>query len=168
VNKYNYTDDKDDKGVGYLGVVAPMTVGGLPETLAHPYEGKDLTGALGVTLFYIALPFFQLSPFPGPIQDLYSTPDFMPASLFWVLANAFYWIFWLNLMVGITNSLPAVPLDGGYIFRDAMDKVVSRFKKGLTEEQREEYVGKTTVWLAYLILVLILLPLVVPRILGLF
>lgn len=174
-NKYEYTDDKEDDGIGYLGVVAPTSVGGLTDVLAHPMEGRlqngDIVGILGVSLFYISLPFFQLAPFPEPIQDLYeiSGPlDFLPAPLFWVLANSLYWIFWLNLMVGITNSLPAVPLDGGYIFRDTMDKVVTKFKKGLSEEEREKYVSKITVYLAYFILVLILLPLFVPRIMGLF
>jgi len=166
-NKYNYTDEKDDRGKGYLGVIAPTSVGGLRDVLAHPMRGRDLGGMLGVSLFYISLPFFQLSPFPEPIQELYTTPAFMPEPLFWILANSMYWIFWLNLMVGITNSLPAVPLDGGYIFRDSMDKVVSKFKAGLTKEAREEYVARLTVGLALFILVLILLPLFVPRILGL-
>lgn len=170
-DRYNYTDLKEDMGKGYIGVSAPTTVSGLRDVLAHPFRDRDVLGALGVTLFYISLPFFQLSPFPEPIQDLYTISGplgAIPEPLFWITANCLYWIFWLNLMVGITNSLPAVPLDGGYIFRDTMDKIVSKFKKGLDQEERDKYVSRITIMLAYFILILILLPIFAPRILGLF
>ncbi len=45
--------------------------------------------------------------------------------LFW-LANALLWIGWLNFYVGLFNCLPAVPLDGGHIFRDYMSAFISR------------------------------------------
>jgi len=170
-NRYNHTKLDEDKGKGYIGISAPTTVGGLRDVLAHPFRDRDILGALGVTLFYISLPFFQLSPFPEPIQDLYTISGplgALPEPLFWITANCLYWIFWLNLMVGITNSLPAVPLDGGYIFRDTMDKFVSKIKKGLTSEQRDEYVSHITIVLAFFVLFLILLPIFAPRILGLF
>lgn len=170
-NRYNYTDIDDDKGKGYIGISAPTTVGGLTEVLAHPYRDRSLKDSAGMTLFYISLPFFQLSPFPEQIQDLYTISGplgELPEPIFWITANCLYWIFWLNLMVGITNSLPAVPLDGGYIFRDTLDKYVGKLRRGLTQEQRDEYVSKITLILAFFILILILLPIVAPRILTLF
>ncbi len=170
-NRYNYTGLNEDKGIGYLGVSSPTTVSGLSDILAHPYSGRDAMGILGASFFYIALPFYQLSPFPEPIQNLYQVSGplgVLPEPVFWILANSLYWIFWLNLMIGLTNALPAVPLDGGYIFRDALDKLVSRFKTGLGKEERERYVAKISRSVAYLVLVLILLPLVVPRLLGIF
>lgn len=170
VNRYNYTDVSGDMGKGYLGVSAPTTVGGMSDALAHPFRGRGMGGIIAMSLFYISLPFFKLSPFPEPIRDLYTVSGplgALPEPTFWIMANCLYWIFWLNLMVGITNSLPAVPLDGGYIFRDSLDKLVGRIKRGLTPEQREKFVSKITVSLAYLILILILLPIIAPRILGL-
>ncbi|HIH43561.1 MAG TPA: PDZ domain-containing protein [Candidatus Methanoperedenaceae archaeon] len=47
-------------------------------------------------------------------------------STFW-LANALLWIGWLNFYVGLFNSLPAVPMDGGHVFRDVISSILSRF-----------------------------------------
>ncbi|MEM3514684.1 MAG: site-2 protease family protein, partial [Candidatus Hadarchaeum sp.] len=35
------------------------------------------------------------------------------------------WIFVLNIGIGLFNLMPAVPLDGGYILRGILEKVVS-------------------------------------------
>jgi len=169
-NRYNYTGLEEDKGKGYLGVSSPTTAKGLRDVLAHPYSGRGAIGIIGVSFLYISLPFYRLAPFPESIQNLYQVTgplSVLPAPLFWILANSLYWIFWLNLMVGLTNALPAVPLDGGYIFRDMVDKVVHRFKSGLTKEEREKYVARITTTLAFFVLILILLPLIVPRLLVL-
>jgi membrane-associated protease RseP (regulator of RpoE activity) len=73
-----------------------------------------------------------------------------------------YWIFWLNLMVGLTNVLPAVPLDGGYLFRDFMDYLLSKTGRTYTKEQRDKIVGKVVLALALVVLGLILWQLVGP------
>ena len=90
-------------------------------------------------LQYITLPFQKLQPFPDHFTALFEPtgiPGILPDGLFWVLANSFYWIFWLNLMVGLTNALPAVPLDGGFIFADGVTGILDQFK-WLTEERKE-------------------------------
>ncbi|HHO57275.1 MAG TPA: hypothetical protein ENJ70_01835 [Thermoplasmatales archaeon] len=43
--------------------------------------------------------------------------------------NLLYWIFWLNFAVGTFNALPAMPLDGGYIFRDGVNYLFSLFPR---------------------------------------
>jgi len=168
-NKYNYTNDEDDEGKGYVGVSATRTVGGLSDALAHPYQDKSFQTKVESSLFYIALPFFRLSPFPDPIMDLYTVSGplgAIPEPLFWITANCLYWIFWLNLMVGITNSLPAYPLDGGFIFGDSVDKVLTKLKGHWTQEHREKFVSKFVTGISWFILVLIILPIFVPRIMG--
>ncbi|MGM0771151.1 MAG: site-2 protease family protein [Halobacteriota archaeon] len=45
--------------------------------------------------------------------------------IFWI-ANALLWIGWLNFYVGLFNCLPAVPLDGGHVFRDYLRSFVGR------------------------------------------
>jgi membrane-associated protease RseP (regulator of RpoE activity) len=80
----------------------------------------------GTPLLSIALPAFTETPFNH--------------DLFWVLANLAFWCFWLNLMVGITNMLPMIPLDGGHIFRDAIGSVVQVVRPNATAEAREKAV----------------------------
>ncbi|MEL4304836.1 site-2 protease family protein [Methanococcoides sp. LMO-2] len=45
--------------------------------------------------------------------------------VFWI-ANALLWIGWLNFYVGLFNCLPAVPLDGGHVFKDYLRSFVGR------------------------------------------
>jgi membrane-associated protease RseP (regulator of RpoE activity) len=117
----------------------------------------------------IALPFLDLAPVHSPVTDLYhpsGSMEWMPDSAFWLVANALYWVFWLNLMLGLTNVLPAVPLDGGYIFRDGIDYLLSRTRKPYSKEQRDSITGSISVGLALLVLMLILWQIAGPAILN--
>jgi len=48
--------------------------------------------------------------------------------IFWI-ANTLLWVGWLNFYVGLFNCLPAVPLDGGHVFRDSTYSFVYRFTR---------------------------------------
>jgi len=163
-NRYNYTKEEEDNGTGYMGIYFPYTTEEHKELLQHPFlKGKSLTEKIGNFFYYISLPFKKLSPFPEEFTQHYQVKgfwSFLPENLFWILANTSYWIFWLNLMVGLTNALPAVPLDGGYIFRDMNDKLLEKFKPLLSKEERERIVEKITIYFATFILFLILWQLV--------
>lgn len=130
-NRANYTDNEEDNGTGYLGIsYADAKV--FPKVLSRPFaETKSLTDFIGSSFFYIALPIMGLAPLAEPYIDIYAVQgplSFLPTWLFWSLANIFYWIFWINVMLGLTNVLPAVPFDGGYIFKDVIDSVVKKRK----------------------------------------
>ncbi|KGK98912.1 peptidase [Methanococcoides methylutens] len=45
--------------------------------------------------------------------------------VFWI-ANTLLWVGWLNFYVGLFNCLPAVPLDGGHVFKDYLRSFVGR------------------------------------------
>ncbi len=114
----------------------------------------------------MSLPLAGLSPLDAPLTDFYVVSGplaALPPDAFWILANVMYWLFWINLMLGLTNALPAVPLDGGYIFRDGMDSILARVKRGLTAAEREKYVRGVSYALALLILSLVLWQLIGPR-----
>jgi membrane-associated protease RseP (regulator of RpoE activity) len=68
-------------------------------------------------------------------------------------------------MVATTNCLPAVPLDGGFIFMDWMDTVVSKLRRNATEEERKRLVSTVTTWLALVVLFSVLFMFIGPRIL---
>jgi membrane-associated protease RseP (regulator of RpoE activity) len=170
-----YPDENDESyaGRGYLGGGFIML--GLecrePEyyadLLAHPFRGDSTIGDFSMSwLRLIALPFLDLAPLRSPVTDLYDPGGafaWMPDEVFWILTNSVYWIFWLNLMLGLTNVLPAVPLDGGYLFRDGIDYALSRASKDSTKEQREKVTGRLTLALALLVLFLIMWQLIGPR-----
>lgn len=47
--------------------------------------------------------------------------------IFWI-ANLLYWVAWLNFYVGLFNCLPAIPLDGGHLFRTCFVKIAEKLK----------------------------------------
>lgn len=178
-NKYDYYATYDPhanklsyKGVAYLGAgflmmgVDVENASFYAEVLAHPFKGDKSWGDYSKSaLRLIALPFLNLAPLRSPVTDLYHPGGalaWMPSTPFYLLANSFYWIFWLNLMVGLTNVLPAVPLDGGYIFRDFIDYLLSKTGREYTKAQRDKVVGAVVTSLALLVLGLIVWQIVGP------
>ena len=154
------------EGKGYLGassrLIYEIPAGELPSALAHPLRYSE--GALGfrnVTFFYISLPFTSpsLAPAPKGITQAFRVTGPLAGlgdTWFWLITNLLYWVFWLNIMVGIFNSLPAIPLDGGYIFRDGLSTIVQRlFPKG-GAAKAEGVAMRVTGALSLLVLVLIL------------
>jgi membrane-associated protease RseP (regulator of RpoE activity) len=171
--KFDPTHNSPDyHGVGFLGAgfsnlgMQVENASFYKETLATPFKGdSSFTDYSFSALRLIALPFLHLAPLRTPVTDIYhpvGALSWMPDSAFWILANSLYWIFWLNLMVGLTNVLPAVPLDGGYLFRDFMDYLLSKTGKIYTKEQRDKIVGNVVLALALVVLGLILWQLVGP------
>lgn len=134
----------------------------------HPLSDPDRFGGIpGAIVTYIILPFQGRAPIDDPAVRFYQVGGpwaVLPAPVFWVLANTAYWLFWLNIMLGATNALPAVPLDGGYLFRDGVESLVSRMRKGIPPAERDRIVRGVSYTFAFLILGLVLWQLIGPRI----
>ncbi|HII39729.1 MAG TPA: PDZ domain-containing protein [Thermoplasmata archaeon] len=134
----------------------------------HPLTNPDRFGGVpGAILSYIALPFAGRAPIQDPEISFYKVSGpfaALPPAVFWVFTNSLYWLFWLNAMLGATNALPAVPLDGGYVFKDGMNTLVSRLRRGIRAEDRDRIVKQVSYLFALLILALILWQLIGPRI----
>ena len=78
--------------------------------------------------------------------------------LFWI-ANLLLWIGWINLYAGLFNCLPAVPLDGGHIFRDL---VQSGFERIVRAEEAERLTRTTVAILTWLVLTSLLITIIAP------
>jgi len=165
-NRYDYTGEENDNGTGYFGINY-CDVNMLPDTLSKPLSNiKSFKEAVGNLIYYIALPLpsIGLSHFHSPVTDVYTIHgfwSFLPTDVFWVFANVFYWAFWINFMLGLTNALPAVPLDGGYIFKDGADSFLHRFVSD--SKKREKHVNALCYTVALFILFLILWQVIGPR-----
>ncbi len=151
------------KGKGFLGVGASylgVSLGDaehLKNLIGNPfYYAKTPSDYFRAAMGYIALPFLGLMPFPDSLAQIYD----VPFSGFWIVINSLYWIFWLNLMLGMTNLLPAVPLDGGFVFRDALIYVGKKLKV----KEAEKFGASMSTLFSFLILFLILWQFIAPRI----
>src|SRR5213595_960778 len=158
------TERRADTGRAVLGILAFD----MDTSFYHPLTNPDrFNGIPGAVLSYISLPFQGRSPIDDPAIRFYRIGGpfaALPAPLFWVLVNTAYWLVWLNVMLGATNALPAVPLDGGYIFKDGIEALLSRVRKGIPTAQRDRIVRGVSMSFAFLILGLVLWQFIGPRI----
>ena len=151
-----YPDGADEKG--FLGVYygsdgvrsTPLgiSVGEFPaNTYLHMLKSipSMLGGAAGwIIIFGLPIIGFAGEGFPGfsgTLAQFYQPVGWgepLGIGLFWI-ANALLWIGWLNFYVGLFNCLPAVPLDGGHVFRDYTHSFVLRLTGD--EKKAERFSG---------------------------
>ena len=172
-DQYNYTLVEGDRGSGFLGV-GVRGASEFIESLAHPITsaGDDVQKRRFNILQYVfILPMdfdMKILPFHSPLTDVYEVQGplaALPTPVFWIMANAFYYLFWINLLLGIFNALPGVPLDGGYVFKDTMDGMMVRLKPKMTEEKRKTVINTLSLSLAFLILLFLMMTIIGPRLL---
>jgi membrane-associated protease RseP (regulator of RpoE activity) len=188
ISKWDYYEQADPdnnqeayKNISYLGVTS--TVMGIypsDSDLISKVYNNPFSGNLVISSFkLIAMPFLGASPVEGAMANLYEPTGslaWMPNDVFWILTNSIYWIFWINLMLGLTNALPAVPLDGGYVFRDLLKGFFERVnlrragnearkgKRPLSEATVDRYISAISLSLSLVVLFLILWQLIGPRV----
>lgn len=139
----------------YLGVTQPVDAGFFARPVSSLQNLALITSVpigevRGSPVLSLYLPSFYATPFN---EDLY-----------WVLFNLAFWIFWLNLMVGLTNILPLGILDGGHIFRDAVGGLVARVRPNMDEDRQERVVKGASRAMSWLIGIAFLLQIFGPRI----
>jgi membrane-associated protease RseP (regulator of RpoE activity) len=142
-----------DNDIGYLGVYTQnayadtnlgFPIGGFPAK-AYLDLFKDIPGMLkGPTgwIILLGLPIigFYGEGFPGfsgtlaQFYDATGWAEPFGIGLFWI-ANALLWIGWLNFYVGLFNCLPAVPLDGGHVFRDYLYAAIHKITGNETKAE---------------------------------
>ncbi|MFZ3167875.1 MAG: site-2 protease family protein [Candidatus Methanoperedens sp.] len=91
-----------------------------------------MTGIYGWLIIF-GLPIFGFAGegfpgFSGMLMNFYEPTGWVAVFgvvVFWML-NAFLWIGWMNFYAGLFNCLPAVPLDGGHVFRDVMTSFLTK------------------------------------------
>lgn len=148
--------DPDNKTLVGIQVAEPRAVVG---ALASPFS--DWRSAL----FYVGLPFQALTgdfPLTGAFTSFYETPFHAPT--FWFLVNLAYWLFWINLMLGLTNALPIVPLDGGHMFRDFVGGFLDRRRPDASPERKEAIVRRVSLTVTFVLLGLIVMQFFAARI----
>jgi len=186
VDKWEYYQQNDPGankdgyvGKSYMGVgstvlgVFVVDSDYISSVYTEPFTGETVLSSFKI----IALPLSGFSPVEGAMAALYEPTGALadlPNDVYWILMNSVYWVFWINLMVGLTNALPAVPLDGGYVFRDLLKATFERLnarraktsdrRKPLTEAEMDRYISSISLTLSVMILFLVMWQLIGPRI----
>ncbi len=160
VDKFSYIEINSSKGKGHTGIYTFVDEERNLDRLRNPF-GDPLLRILN----FISIPilgYFQgYNPIASPFTDSYTIVGplgFITPDVFWIIVNALYWIAWLNLMIGIFNILPMVPLDGGFLFNDLIRLIVKRIKKSISDENLDKIVRKVSLVISLVILFVILSP----------
>lgn len=179
-DKYDYYNMNEFKGKGYIGITSSyMGISGVGseeflDALKHPIlSGDGFSGKMG-NLVYLTfrLPLeTEKMPFHDPLTDIYEVRgplSIVPDSAFWFITNTIFYTFWLNILLGLFNALPMVPLDGGFVFRDTMVLILKKFMKKSSEEKLEKIAKNISVTASILVLLMIVMSILGPRIQLLF
>ncbi len=127
------------------------------------YQGvlSDPVGRFTNFLFLVSLPFGEIRG--QPHLGTYLPEFFDGGEAYWVGVTVLFWVFWINLMVGLTNILPMLPLDGGHIFRDSVAAAVDRVRPRMDEETKQRLIGRAAGGMSFLILGAFLIQVFAPR-----
>jgi membrane-associated protease RseP (regulator of RpoE activity) len=160
-----YTNLSADRSKGFLGVsLLFLTPAQLKGILVAPYGGPG--GPLIGTTYWIVLPLAGVEPVGGSLTTFYHL-DGPLAGLgtggFWIYANLLYWLAWMNLLLGLSNSLPLVPLDGGLLFRDFSASIAHRLRRGWDAARLDRFSGRMTAAASLLVVFLIVWQFIAPR-----
>ena len=70
-----------------------------------------------------------------PVEEAMLTPtdgilgDTLGLSGLLFFVNFFFWLMWVNILLGFTNLIPMVPFDGGHLFKDWIKGTLNRVKR---------------------------------------
>lgn len=144
----------------YLIGVTPYDIDG-PYTILSSYNPVYWIASISLPLGTVTNRFFG---FDGYLHGFYELQG--AASLFggfyWVFLNVLFWSAWINLIIGQFNCIPALPLDGGHIFREIVKKTMRPFSP---EEITERVSGLATVFVTALMFGTFALMILGPRLL---
>jgi membrane-associated protease RseP (regulator of RpoE activity) len=117
-----------------------------------------------LSLPFAGIPGFTQQGFPGfsgwltTVFEPTGWAEPLGGKFFWI-ANLILWIGWINLYAGLFNCLPAVPLDGGHIFRDLMQ---SGFERVVNPKEAERLTRTAAALFTWLVLTSLLITLIAP------
>ncbi|HTW55676.1 MAG TPA: site-2 protease family protein [Thermoplasmata archaeon] len=152
---------------GFLGVaVDELTPAEIRQILVWP--GGSSYGPFEGAVYWLVLPLATLEPVAGSTTHYFvlSGPlAGLGTGGFWVFANLLYWLAWMNLLLGLSNALPLVPLDGGLLFRDFMASIAARWRKTWSAERLDAFGTRAVAVSSMVVLVLLVWQFVVPHLL---
>lgn len=159
------SNDPTHADEGFLGV-SPLfvTPAGLKATLVFPPTSPQ-GGFIGA-VDWLILPLAGLEPVAGTTAGFFHVTGPLAglgAGNFWILANVLYWLAWMNLLLGLSNALPLVPLDGGLLFRDYVAGIAARLRPKWDAKRLDSFAGSATVASSVIVLVLLLWQFVGPH-----
>jgi membrane-associated protease RseP (regulator of RpoE activity) len=160
-----FTGVANDSTKGFLGVsVTILTPKQLDGIIATPWTAPGPPGA-GIAA-WIILPLWELQPVQGSATMFYHSTGVLSGvdvGGLWIGVNLFYWLAWMNLLLGLSNALPIFPFDGGLLFREFSASIIGRFRRGWETARRDRAATQAATVASLLVVFLIVWLFVGPR-----
>ena len=131
-----------EKGDPFLGVegLSGGTAGidRLAGPLSPRWDGNILQKSVMVpfhTLSMMIVPFelqgVAMHPFEESLLEADDNPfaQTLGTNGLLFLVNLFFWLLWVNILLGFTNLIPMVPFDGGHMFKDMLRGILNGVKR---------------------------------------
>jgi len=141
-SKSNLDDLGIERGDPFLGVegLSGGTAGidRLAGPLSPRWDGNILQKSVMVpfhTLSMMIVPFelqgVAMHPFEESLLEADDNPfaQTLGTNGLLFLVNLFFWLLWVNILLGFTNLIPMVPFDGGHMFKDMLRGILNGVKK---------------------------------------
>ncbi|MHC1635406.1 MAG: site-2 protease family protein [Candidatus Methanospirareceae archaeon] len=124
--------EKGFLGVYYANCPLGMIVGEFPTNKYLTYLRSIPSSLISLRgwLSLMVIPFYPMpygfSGFNPLLSNLFEPigPVAPLGKAIFFIADLLFWTGWINFYVALFNCLPAIPFDGGYIFRDATNQVL--------------------------------------------
>ena len=81
------------------------------------------------------------------------------------LFDFLFWLVWINFLLGFANLIPMIPFDGGHMFRDATHSILTRLRSKWHPMEVELLANRVSSMSSIFILLILLVPVVIPRLL---
>jgi membrane-associated protease RseP (regulator of RpoE activity) len=161
----SYTNNPSDAKKGFLGVSPTfLPPAQLTQVIANPFGAPS--GPLIGSTDWVVLPLAGIEPVAGSTMSFYHlTGPFagVDPGTFWIIANTFYWLAWMNLLLGLSNALPLVPFDGGLLFRDFVGAIAHRLRGGWDSARLDRFTGRAAAFASVAVVGLLVWQFVGPR-----
>ena len=141
-SKSNLADLGIERGDPFLGVEGLSSATAGIDRLAGPlsprWDGNILQKSIMVpfhTLSMMIVPFelqgVAMHPFEESLLEAEdnSFAQTLGTNGLLFLVNLFFWLLWVNILLGFTNLIPMVPFDGGHMFKDMLRGILNGVKK---------------------------------------
>ena len=109
------------------------------DSATNPFKNcTDPLSYVQALLTYLSGPLNGLDPIPDKITWWYDAPG---GDLTWIIVKILYWVFWLDILLGISNALPAYPFDGGFLFEGGINWLLELL--GIKDEERRRKLSES-------------------------
>jgi len=81
-----------------------------------------------------------------------------PFPFFWGTVHLFFWTGWFNLLVGMFNAIPIIPLDGGYMMKEGVERF---FERRGWSRYAQRVVASISGFVTVMLILLITMPMIV-------